>query len=87
MKLVLLKIKGEFKIDMEDEKIANFVSKAVQPDIGTSPSIRSKMKMECRDTSIFLKIESLDSTSFRASMNSSLRWIKLTLDIIETIKS
>lgn len=76
------RIQGEFQIQLEDEKTAHIIYKAIKPEIENSPSTRSKMKIKLEDNLILLKIESKDSTAFRAAINSTLRWIKLAYDMI-----
>jgi len=73
------RIQGEFQIQLEEA--AHIIWKAIKPEIENSPSTRSKMKIKLEDDTIILKIESKDSTAFRAAMNSTLRWIKLAYDI------
>ena len=80
------RIQGEFQIQLKDEKTTHIIWKAIKPEIENSPSTRSKMKMKREDKIITLKIESKDSTAFRAAMNSTLRWIKLAYDIIKLAK-
>ncbi|BDH79649.1 MAG TPA: hypothetical protein GXX31_02755 [Methanothermobacter sp.] len=82
----LQQIQGEFQIQLEDEKTAHIIWEAIKPEIENSPSTRSKMKIKLEDKTILLKIESRDSTAFRAAMNSTLRWIKLAYDIIKLEK-
>ncbi|MBC7100380.1 KEOPS complex subunit Pcc1 [Methanothermobacter tenebrarum] len=78
------RIQGEFQIQLEEA--AHIIWKAIKPEIENSPSTRSKMKIKLEDDTIILKIESKDSTAFRAAMNSTLRWIKLAYDIIKLEK-
>gem|GEM_PF-732011 len=80
------RIQGEFQIQLEGEKTAHTIWKAIKPEIENSPSTRSKMKMKQENKIIILKIESKDSTAFRAAMNSTLRWIELAHDIIKLAK-
>ena len=43
------------------------------------------MTLELKDSRLIINIESKDATSFRASINSAIKWIKLSLEINELI--
>ena len=41
------------------------------------------MDLEINGNSIIIKIDAEDATSFRASINSSIKWMKLAVEINE----
>lgn len=41
------------------------------------------MDLELKDNSIIINIDAEDATSFRASINSAIKWIKLAVEINE----
>lgn len=41
------------------------------------------MNLELKDNSIIINIDAQDATSFRASINSAIKWIKLAVEINE----
>ncbi|MCQ2977142.1 MAG: hypothetical protein MJ232_03905 [archaeon] len=49
----------------------------------TAPDYRSSMDLKLDSNSIIITIDSEDSTSFRASINSAIKWIKLAVEINE----
>ncbi|MCQ2738216.1 MAG: hypothetical protein MJ224_06370 [archaeon] len=49
----------------------------------TAPDYRSSMNLELKDNSIIINIDAQDATSFRASINSAIKWIKLAVEINE----
>ena len=47
----------------------------------TAPDYRSSMSLTLDESRILIRIDAEDSTSFRASVNSAIKWIKLSLEI------
>ena len=47
----------------------------------TAPDYRSSMSLTLDEYRILIRIDAEDSTSFRASVNSAIKWIKLSLEI------
>jgi len=41
------------------------------------------MNLKLKDNSIIITINAKDATSFRASINSAIKWIKLSVEINE----
>lgn len=85
--MTLRRIEGEIEVSAIGRETARILYEAVKPEIQDSPSERSSMSIHLYEDRVTIKIQALDSASFRASLNSSIRWTRLALDIIETIKS
>lgn len=79
----LKSVESEIEIVFDSNLQAQVVFTSVNPEIISSPSQRSSMEMLVKGKSIFLKIKSKDSASFRASLNSSIKWIILSLDVLD----
>jgi len=79
----LKSVESEIEIVLDSNLQAQIVFDSVKPEIISSPSQRSSMEMLVKGKSIFLKIKSKDSASFRASLNSSIKWIMLSLEVFE----
>lgn len=82
----LKSVESEIEILFDSNLQAQVVFTSVNPEIISSPSQRSSMEMLVKGKSIFLKIKSKDSASFRASLNSSIKWIMLSLDVLDLQK-
>jgi len=52
----------------------------------TAPDYRSSMTISVEGNSIIIRIDAEDATSFRASINSAIKWIKLALEINELVE-
>ena len=73
----------QFQIEFEDFNQANIVIKALKPEINSSPSERASVELNLKNDKILdVNIRATDATSLRAAINSYLRWIMLSLDVI-----
>ena len=75
-------IETELEIDFENPVDAEIVLKSIKPEIDGSPSDRTSVSLDIKDNILKIVINSQDTTSFRAALNSYLRWIKLSNEII-----
>lgn len=79
-----IKIKFEMKFETADK--CKLVYDSLLLESSYDPNERSSAKLEQQDTFLILKIEAIDSVSARASMNSFLKWINLSLDLISYVE-
>lgn len=82
----LKSVESEIEIIMDSQLQAQVVFDSVNPEIISSPSQRSSMEMAIDGKTIFIKIKSKDSASFRASLNSSIKWILLSIEVFDLKK-
>jgi KEOPS complex subunit Pcc1 len=84
---MLHKVNMQFQIEFEDPNQANIVMKALKPEISSSPSERAYVELNLKnDDILYVNITASDATSLRAALNSYLRWIILSLDVINIKK-
>ncbi|MBZ9571360.1 hypothetical protein KQY27_07355 [Methanobrevibacter sp. TMH8] len=76
-------VKSKIIIDLEDQKLAKIVHESVLLEFKNSPDYRSHMTLELYGSELIVEIESEDSTSFRASINSAIKWIMLSVEIAD----
>lgn len=77
----LLGVKSSIKVEFEDENQAKIIYDSIVLEFGTAPDFRSSMTLDLDNSNILINIDAQDSTSFRASLNSAMKWIKLALEI------
>lgn len=77
----LLGVKSSIKVEFEDENQAKIIYDSIVLEFTTAPDFRSSMTLDLDDSNILINIDAQDSTSFRASLNSAMKWIKLALAI------
>nr|WP_265101250.1 KEOPS complex subunit Pcc1 [Methanobrevibacter ruminantium] len=74
------------QVDFKDEKQAKIVYDSILLEFETAPDYRSSMELTLDGNSIKIKIDAEDATSFRASINSAIKWIKLAVEINELVE-
>jgi len=74
-------LKAEFQIKFERLEDAEVVLKAIEIELESAPSDRSSVNAHLNEKTLYLTIDAEDSSIFRASVNSYLRWIILSHEI------
>lgn len=74
-------IKSDIAIEFENQKQAKIIYESIILEFETAPDYRSSMSLTLAESRILIRIDAEDSTSFRASVNSAIKWIKLSLEI------
>lgn len=74
-------IKSDIAIEFENQKQAKIIYESIILEFETAPDYRSSMSLTLDESRILIRIDAEDSTSFRASVNSAIKWIKLSLQI------
>lgn len=77
----LEEVVSEIAIEFDDSKQAEVVYNSIILEFQTAPDYRSSMEIKLKDNIINIAINAQDSTSFRASFNSAIKWVKLSLEI------
>lgn len=85
--MALKDVKSEFKIEFKDLKDAKIVMNALEPELATAPSERSSTQIKRVDKTLIIDIKADDAASLRANVNSYLRWIMLSHDVINLKKN
>lgn len=75
-------VETELEVEFENSRKAQIILKSLKPEIIGSPSDRTSVKMNVRDRHLKIVIHAHDSASLRASVNSYLRWLKLSDEIL-----
>ncbi len=66
---------------------AKMFFESIEPETFSPPSYRSRSKILYKKNSIEIIIDSKDRTSFRAALNSFLRFISMLIEVEETLNS
>jgi len=75
-------VKTELEIEFDNSQEAEIVLGSIKPEINGSPSDRTTVSIDIHDNTLTITITAKDTASFRASLNSYLRWIKLSKEVI-----
>ena len=74
-------VKSQIDVEFEDSNQAKIIYDSILLEFNTAPDYRSSMDLALEDNKIIINIDAEDSTSFRASVNSAIKWINLSLQI------
>ena len=74
-------VKSNIVIEFENPSQAKIIYDSIILEFETAPDYRSSMTLDLDGSNIIINIDAEDSTSFRASVNSAIKWIKLSLEI------
>ena len=74
-------VKSQIDVEFEDFNQAKIIYDSILLEFNTAPDYRSSMDLTLKDNKIIINIDAEDSTSFRASVNSAIKWINLSLQI------
>jgi KEOPS complex subunit Pcc1 len=81
--MTLESVKAEFEIEFENPWEAEVILKSLEPEIASAPSQRSSTNLKLVNNKLKMEIDAADVTSLRAAINSYLRWIRLSYDVIK----
>jgi KEOPS complex subunit Pcc1 len=80
--VILQGVEIQLEVELDNHKEAEIIYESLKPEIKSSNSSRTLSQMEVEGKTIILEVKAKDSTSLRASVNSYLRWINLSCQII-----
>ncbi len=81
--MTLESVKAEFEMEFENPWEAEVILKSLEPEITSAPSQRSSTNLKLVNNILKMEIDAADLTSLRAAINSYLRWIRLSYDVIK----
>jgi len=58
---------------------------ALTPEVNRQIGVRSKVTLKVEGQVLILKVEAEDTVALRAALNSYLRWINSTLNVLEMV--
>ena len=74
-------VKSNIVVEFDSSSQAKIIYDSILLEFNTAPDFRSSMTIDLDGSNIIINIDAEDSTSFRASVNSAIKWIKLALEI------
>jgi KEOPS complex subunit Pcc1 len=81
--VILHGVEIQLEVELDSQKEAEILYKALKPEIKSSHSSRTTSSVKIKDKKLILEVQARDSTSLRASVNSYLRWINLSRQILD----
>ncbi len=81
-KEIISKIEMTIELSFDDQKTTNLVFDALLLESDYNPNERAQANLEYKEKSILLTINATDTASARAAINSFLKWINLSIELI-----
>jgi KEOPS complex subunit Pcc1 len=81
--MTLESVKAEFEMEFENQWEAEVILKSLEPEIASAPSKRSSTNLKIVNNVLKMEIDAADVTILRAAINSYLRWIRLSYDVLK----
>ena len=81
-KEIISKIAMKIELSFNDQKTTNLVFDALLLESDYNPNERAQANLEKKEKSIILTINAIDTASARAAVNSFLKWINLSIELI-----
>jgi len=75
------------RLNFPSEERLKIVLGALEPETKVSSSLRSRVNVEGRDSSLILSFKATDTSALRAAVNSYLRWVNLVNDMCSALDS
>ena len=80
-----MKAKATVLLPFQPGKRLNSVVAALEPEINRQIGVRSKTVFRTKENDLILEVEAEDTVALRAALNSYLRWVNSTLNVIDTV--
>jgi len=74
-------VKSQINVEFDNELQAKIIYDSIILEFETAPDYRSTMNLTLNGNKLIVDIDAEDSTSFRASINSAIKWINLSLQV------
>lgn len=79
----LQEVEIKLEVELDSQKTAEIIYESLKPEINSSNSSRTTVRVQILDKKLLLEVQANDSTSLRAAINSYLRWINLSCQVLE----
>ncbi len=77
-----MKAQALIRLKFPSERDVEIALQALQPETKTAPVARSKVQVVGEGRNLILSFEAKDTSALRAAINSYLRWVHLTKDVV-----
>ena len=81
-----MKANALLRLKFPSKKHSEIIFKALEPEVKTPPTMRSRAFLEKNNSVLILKIEAKDTVALRAAVNAYLRWINSMSKVLVVLK-
>lgn len=82
-----MKAKATVRLPFASKKRLNALVNALTPEVNKQIATRSKVTLKTEGTLLVLDVEAQDTVALRAALNSYLRWINSTVNVLEAVEN
>jgi KEOPS complex subunit Pcc1 len=79
-------VKAVVRLPFKSEKQLAALVSALSPEVSRQVGTRSKVMLKTDANFLVLKVEAEDTVALRAALNSYLRWINSTVNVLQTVE-
>ncbi len=80
-----MNVNATVRLTFESGKKLKSLMDALTPEVKRQVGVRSKVTMVANRHSLVLNVEAEDTVALRAALNTYLRWVNSTLNVLEKI--
>lgn len=82
-----MKAKATVRLPFASKKRLDALVDALTPEVGKQITTRSKVTLTTDGAFLVLAVEAQDTVALRAALNSYLRWINSTMNVLEALEN
>ena len=79
--------KATIQLKIATQKQLSTILNALTPEANAPLTRRAKIKLEKKDSFLLLKVEAEDTVALRATLNTYLRWINSTVNVMNAVEN
>jgi KEOPS complex subunit Pcc1 len=83
----LTRAKATVRIKLPSRRHLETVLNSLRPELKSPTTLRSSATLKKEGLFLVLKLDAKDTVALRAALNSYLRWINSTLNVLEVLKT
>jgi tRNA threonylcarbamoyladenosine modification (KEOPS) complex Pcc1 subunit len=85
-RVTTMNAKATVRLRLSSEKQLTTIFDALAPEANRRLNVRAKVVLEQDGNFAVLKVEAKDTVALRAALNTYLRWIGSTLNVLEAVE-
>ncbi|HDI10214.1 MAG TPA: hypothetical protein ENF65_00540 [Euryarchaeota archaeon] len=78
--------KAEARLELPLGEKAKVIYKAILPEVKSTPYKRGRVSLKVVGESLVIDVQAEDTSALRATLNSYLRWVIVSLEVLELVK-
>lgn len=84
---MLKPVEAEVEVALPSERFVEIIVRALKPETESAPSDRSQVAVSGEGSRLLLWMRARDFSSFRAALNSYLRWVEAMGEVLSLLEA